>query len=379
MKISKQEKIKYLEGLRGLAALIVVTYHHFYGFFPMLLYPSKNKLFSDISASPINILYNGHFAVYVFFVLSGFVLSYKFFKFKDFKILTSSAARRYIRLLPPVLFSILASYFLLSQSLFFNKEASIISKCCLATYFSFNANIFNALYDSFISSFFINGSPYNIVLWTIKYEMLGSFFVFAIAGLFGQLKNRFVFYIIILLLTIYNPYSSFVLGLMLADLLNNKSFYFKKLKQKKLLMPIAIIGIFLGSYPNNRILTDTIYEPLKLNLMPDMAHFYHTIAAFLILITLLSSNFLKNVFSHKIFLFLGKISFSMYAIHFIVINSFSSFIFVALNDRFSYNYSFIITFIISNIFIFVFSYLVYKYIDLNGIRYSKLMYKKMFS
>lgn len=379
MKIPKEKKIGYLEGLRGLAALMVVTYHHFYGFFPNLLYPNKNKLFSTISATPVNIFYNGHFAVYLFFVLSGFVLSYKFFKFKDFKILTSSASRRYLRLLPPVLFSILISYFLLKLSFFFNKDASLITRCCLATYFNFKPDILSVLYDSFISSFFINGSTYNIVLWTIKYEMLGSFLIFGIAGIFGSLRNRFIFYIIILLLTIYNPYSSFVLGLMLADIVNNKKFYLEKIEQKKVLIPIVTIGLFLGSYPNNRILTDTIYEPMKLNFMPDLAHFYHTIAAFLILFSLLISDFLKNIFSHKIFLFLGKISFSMYVMHFIIINSFSSFVFITLSSRLSYNYAFIATFIISNIFIFLISYLVYKYIDLLGIKFSKLVYEKLFN
>ncbi len=97
-------KIIYLDGLRGLAAFIVVIYHHFYGFYPKFLYPSEDKVLTQLSGSPLNIFYNGNFAVYIFFILSGYVLTYKFFKTRNYGIIISSAARRYIRLLVPVLF-----------------------------------------------------------------------------------------------------------------------------------------------------------------------------------------------------------------------------------------------------------------------------------
>ncbi|WP_443147193.1 acyltransferase family protein [Paenibacillus sp. KACC 21273] len=79
------QKLKYLDGLRGLAALIVVISHFVVAFYPSLYNGSIDSVHTQkslelwISKSPFNLFYNGNFAVCVFFVLSGYVLSYKFF------------------------------------------------------------------------------------------------------------------------------------------------------------------------------------------------------------------------------------------------------------------------------------------------------------
>ena len=78
-------KIKYLDGLRGLAAFVVVFHHFILAFYPALFFGDnatphlRAGLEAFVSGTPINLLYNGNFAVSIFFVLSGYVLSYKFF------------------------------------------------------------------------------------------------------------------------------------------------------------------------------------------------------------------------------------------------------------------------------------------------------------
>lgn len=68
-----------LDGLRGLAALAVIFYHgilHREDLIPSVLLPSITSLTSaeDIMAKLLLSLFNGHSAVLLFFVLSGFVL-----------------------------------------------------------------------------------------------------------------------------------------------------------------------------------------------------------------------------------------------------------------------------------------------------------------
>jgi Acyltransferase family len=76
------------EGLRGVAAVNVVFCHFLLVFMPNVLSrnfpemlpdpssPSGDSLAFKIAHSPpVSLLYNGHFAVYVFFVLSGYVLA----------------------------------------------------------------------------------------------------------------------------------------------------------------------------------------------------------------------------------------------------------------------------------------------------------------
>ncbi len=73
----------YIEAVRGLAALLVVFTHFMMAFYPSAAYGAKyqahgewEKLFIQ---TPLSILLQGEFAVCLFFVLSGYVLSLPYF------------------------------------------------------------------------------------------------------------------------------------------------------------------------------------------------------------------------------------------------------------------------------------------------------------
>ena len=95
-----------LDGLRGVAALIVIWYHVFEGF-------------AFASAGNIETLNHGYLAVDFFFILSGFVIGYAYddrwgknFTMKDF------FKRRLIRLHPMVIMgAVLGSYYVLYSGL----------------------------------------------------------------------------------------------------------------------------------------------------------------------------------------------------------------------------------------------------------------------
>ena len=77
-------KVKYLEGIRGFAAFIVVIFHFIGNFHPASIYGTSNTHVKGnvehlFAMTPLNVLYSGSLAVCIFFVLSGFVLSMKFF------------------------------------------------------------------------------------------------------------------------------------------------------------------------------------------------------------------------------------------------------------------------------------------------------------
>ena len=201
-----------LSGLRGFAAFMVVIHHYLIAFYPSLYngnletIKTNSGIEPQIATSPLNVIYNGNFFVCIFFVLSGYVLSYKFFKYKDDKAITSSAVRRYIRLMLPVLFSTTISYIFMKLNLFYNDKVALItgSNWWLAEFYNFMPNIFEMVKQALYGTFFENKSYYNGVLWTMQYELIGSFFVFGICSIFGRMRNRFVFYIIGILLVIYS-------------------------------------------------------------------------------------------------------------------------------------------------------------------------------
>src|SRR6476620_400751 len=83
-------KVEYLEGLRGVAAMQVLLLHFFTGFLP----ETASRVWP-----PFNLALDGHTAVYVFFLISGTVLTPSFARPGS---LVAKMARRVVRLGIPV-------------------------------------------------------------------------------------------------------------------------------------------------------------------------------------------------------------------------------------------------------------------------------------
>src|SRR5262245_4759677 len=94
-----------LEAIRGGAALVVVVWHVCVGFFPY-------SLDGWWQGSPLNLFMNGQSAVQLFFVLSGYVLTRRYFESGNNRILLKGAVKRWPRLMGPVLLVVLACYVL---------------------------------------------------------------------------------------------------------------------------------------------------------------------------------------------------------------------------------------------------------------------------
>lgn len=101
-------KIQALESLRGIAAFIVFCCHFFNIFStPQEIFPSYLIFFL-----------NGSAAVYLFFILSGYVLSRRFFIHYSKKALLTAMLKRFFRLFPMVLICSLIAYILSSVHYF---------------------------------------------------------------------------------------------------------------------------------------------------------------------------------------------------------------------------------------------------------------------
>ena len=79
--MNQSGKIQYLEGIRGVAALMVFFHHFLLAFFPSFNFagdPATSHLGTfelNYWRTPLSVFTNGEFMVSLFFVLSGFVLS----------------------------------------------------------------------------------------------------------------------------------------------------------------------------------------------------------------------------------------------------------------------------------------------------------------
>lgn len=361
------QKLKNLEAIRGLAALSVVLYHLIFEFYPSLVTgdPATSHMPHDIEVfvakSPLYLLYSGNFAVCIFFVLSGFVLSYKYFKTEDAGIVIATAFKRYFRLAVPVAFSVLVVYL-----------CAVVHP---SQYGVQNPSFQGALYEGFFGSFFRHQADYNPQLWTMSYEFYGSFLVFGFCLIFGSRKNRIFGYALAAIVLWNDYYLGFVLGILLCDLYCHRGEF---LPNKPLKWGLLVLGLYLGAYPDINPLNVTLYGGLyQLGITCVL---YHTVGAALLILVAVNSQHLVKVLSAGLFQFFGKISFSMYLAHVAVLYYIAHPLFSYLSNslQLPYKYCFALTTPVYLGIVFGFSYIMYLFIDKNGIRLSGYLYKRFF-
>jgi len=382
---NKADKILYLEGIRGLAAFMVMIYHYSRGFYPTVVTgdPDTSHLGEFglfYYANPINVITNGNYFVTIFFVLSGYVLSKNYFQTKNIDSIVSASFRRFPRLIIPAVFSLIISFLLVRFSLVYNIEASEITLSdWLATLWKANGS-FGSLIHDFRSAIFFEKSAYNISLWTISVELFGSFLVFAILALTHKTRNLHL--ILILLFGVcYFTYEYYYCAFILGILLNYTDQYtFKNTTLRHFVIGLLLLGgLFLGAFPSHGTVEGTFFEFADHHILVSRNSFIHVIGAFFSVLAVLFSRRLQQFFSLKLFHFLGYISFSLYLIHALVLGSFTCYLFLQFKQMYSYNVAFLLSFIPSLALMIALSYFMTVYVDKGSVKIAKNIYNKWFA
>jgi peptidoglycan/LPS O-acetylase OafA/YrhL len=374
------ERILYLDGLRGIAMAMVVLNHFAAAFYPAILFGKEasyhNSIELIIYKTPLNFFFSGIFAVCLFFILSGYFLSYKYFRFSEIQPLIPTIIRRYFSLAIPTMCSTIIAYFLLRNHLFYNLAISSTTGSLIwfANFWKFNANFFNAVTEGlFMSSIFIGNKTYNPVLWMMGYELAGSFLIYMLLKIFKFTNKRLFIYCLLLIVTFsWKGYlMGFILGIIICDLEFKSKINFSKYKSRILGTTLLILAIILGSFPISST-KGTIFEFIKIPFFSDTKNIviFQMTAACLMILAIKNSNFFKRTLELPLFTFLGKISFSAFFLHLLIIGSVSSFLFKAFSNYLSYNMSFILTFVLSLPVILLAAFYFHKYIITNSLRFA---------
>ena len=381
-----KKKLAHLDGLRGLAAVVVVISHFANAFLPASVFGNAAKahfaLEKTIYSSPLQLLVAGNFAVCIFFALSGYVLSHKFFNTKDAFHARAGAAKRYFRLMPPILASILLSYAVYHLGLSNNVDAAKISGSTLwlsrlwppASGLGFHSAIWQGVYGALTGT--VDTTIFNNVLWTMKVEFFGSFLVYAFITLFGNARNRWVIYIVLIMLSWNTYYFAFILGLLLSDLTATRP----KLQLSTATLTLAMVtGLTLGAAPIAGPYA-SFYSNLSVPFLPsaDMFVLPHVVGAGLILMTVIYSPFLKHAFATRPMRYIGKISFSLYLLHVIILGSLACTVLVWLAPRHSYLFSILMAVLISIPATVVAAHYFTKYVDGPSVRLANRLGTKFF-
>ena len=314
-------KINALEGLRGVAALVVVISHlklTFYSASPVLDF----GMISQVSNRLIGGLSNGFFSVWLFWVMSGFVLSLKYHMESDQRLgierLRDATIKRYPRLLPPVLMSVVISWSLLALGLMTNKQLAnrlgLTTGAWPGSFFSFEPSIVDALKGGIWQAFFIYdpSRSYNPVLWTMEKEFYGSLFLFAGLAIFGKWRSRWLAYIATLAILHklgMNWVSSFVMGSLVCDVYVHGQDLVKR-------FPETLQGV-VGRVINGQVLSGLTVAMLIILVGPagDRGELIYLFAATVMTALVVISPILQSWLGTPLLVFLGKISFGIYLVH----------------------------------------------------------------
>ena len=321
------------DSIRGIAAINVMNAHFICAFFPYLLsrnyvdaFGQAGKITPEIGRlhTPLlTLAYNGHFAVILFFVLSGYVLSGPYFSDNIEKI-KARLAGRYLRLNGPIAMSILFAFIIGALGLYSNHEAGLLTEnTWLQSQYNSNSFLLDNLVKNMLYLGVLEGSPtFNPPLWSLKVEMLGSIFLLTTLLIFPP-KHFYLGALISLTLVFgYFGYSKFflwVVAIYLGALIHRIPFEFRS---RFINTSFVIFGLYLGAFQYNHLFYDWVPKILG----DERKDITNIIGAILVLAPLLRRDF--SIFKNSIGDFLGRLSYSIYLLHFPILCSVACFMYL---------------------------------------------------
>ena len=303
--------LKGLDGLRGISILIVLLSH------------VKSKSIPEIGVpSILNIFFDGNLGVHVFFVLSGFLISYLLLIEKNSESLISIKyfyLRRILRILPAFLFLNLTYAFLQKAGVIqLSTESWISSLLFLKWMFGgdwITGHFWSLSIEENFYLFFPFIFKYNSInrLKFILFSIILFSFVFRIAGYFSPFNCS----LFTNSLSIFYHFDSIAIGAIGAIYFED----FKRLFLKYKLDNYFPIYIFIIGFISSDFLTNLNYKydlNLGILLIPfgvgSSSSIIVSLNILLIVYSLIltKSKFLNGFFNSRLLIFIGKLSFSIY-------------------------------------------------------------------
>ena len=345
-------RIGYLESIRGIAAVQVLLLHYFSAFAPGLVFSSSagSALAARIHLSPLYFLYDGYSAVYIFFVLSGYVLTRSFERYPVRP--PSQILARVVRLgLPATAATLIAAAMLLifGQP---NVEAGDLSgSAWFASHRDLDPSIFSVIRDGTVNALLLGyrGMPgvsflapwqqpieqsFVTPIWTLSIELYGSIVVLLLCCC---ARRSQVWWWLVLLLgslfTIRSAYICFFLGHLLASFHRAE----RPAPDGKLL-PIFLIafGVFacvLAEVWQPQWLSSFCLDPTYLLFPGQSAPMQQkTYGAILVVIGIIDLQAARQILSRPWLVARSRLSFPLYLMHWPILFGPVAALFLLLND-----------------------------------------------
>jgi peptidoglycan/LPS O-acetylase OafA/YrhL len=347
---SAPARVAYLESIRGLAAVQVLLLHLLSAFLPDLVFPHPtSELAASIHLSPFYFLYDGYSAVYVFFCLSGYVLTRSFERKPDRPMVQIAA--RAIRLGLPALGAIV---FAASLMLIFGKAnidaAKLIGNAWLSRQWNPDLSLFSILRDGIVSALFLGYrdmpglallAPWQTTVeqsfvapfWTLSIEFYGSIVILLLCACARRSRQLWWAAIVLgILFTIRSAYLCFFAGHLLAALQRAE-----RPVSKRPLLPVALMlsgvacCVLADVWQPEWLVRLYYYQTPWLfpGQVPQMLE--KSIGAILLLAGIMDLQACRDVLSNPWLVSKSRLSFPLYLVHWPIMCSLASAVFVYLS------------------------------------------------
>ncbi len=296
---TEENHLRFLDSARGIASFMVFAMHFF-----------EQTFIGTSTNTYISIFINGRDAVSFFFVLSGFVLSYKYLILGKPLDIKKFFVSRVFRLWPGYIAAVLlavVAIFLINNIFTWNQFNETFVKNASHVYeeillFRFNNNFYGAG-------------------WTLTIEMIASF-IFPFFLVLAIKDVRLIQYLLIVFIVIIgkNFFFSehFLLGILICSYypkINNRTEIMKSrwFRYRFLFIGLAFV-LFSYRYYGQLVHFPTPYTSV-VNFMGWEDFSFSGLASGIFLVSIIYYQNIQRILNAKILVFLGKISYSLYLVH----------------------------------------------------------------
>jgi peptidoglycan/LPS O-acetylase OafA/YrhL len=344
-------RVSYLDSLRGLAALQVLLLHFLSAFMPGLVVSKAGDgtLAGALHASPLFFLYDGYSAVYIFFGLSGYVLTRAFAA--RIAIPGRIIGSRVIRLgVPAAAACAVAFVFVIPFGGYHIAAGQTLGSAWLSLFWQPPATLPHLLRDGLLNSLFLGyqgttpldgvfgpwlqplTESFSSPLWTLSIEFYGSLIILALVWV--KSRQSVVWAAVVLVGSLYllrGPFICFIAGHLMAVWMTAE-------RAPRLNVWLATGMVLLGVglcvmaelSPLGFIQQLCGLDTGALLTCTNAYSLQKTYGALLVFFGLTQIVQVRTLLGNRLLGKLGKLSFPIYLIHWPVLFGLSAFVFISL-------------------------------------------------
>lgn len=316
--MAEHKRIEWIDGIKGLSCVFILIHHYFLINFPASYYGKARKSLCNgvdvfFSQSVLSFFMTGNFYVYLYILITGYVLTFQIFKMQcEWDRFIPFTVKRYLKLAFPLLVFCLLRWL--------ENFVPNISVPEGNTFFNaIKCGVFKILLWG-------NSGNFGNHFWMLNIIFIGGVAVslFAIASCAFPTRKMIIMslFVIFLLLSqgtrVSFLYASCFTGSLLFFLL--KEIDGIEIKYKTVIFSVALlVAVFAGAYPTG-VVPDNYYRFLILPVRADLsASFWHLIGAFLLFMSISQLKFMRIFFEMRVIQMMARYSYSFYIFHMVVI------------------------------------------------------------